>query len=435
MEALFGDTLRRGKESVPTKEALGDAEVILLQFSAEWCGPCQMFTPLLIEFYKSFEKKGQKAPAVVFVSSDRDEASFEKYFEEMPWLALPYTNREAKAKLSSKFKVRGIPTVIALDAATGKVISTNVREGVMSAPEDYPWRPKTFDQVMEGVTLVGCGGDAGKTLDVKERLEGKFVALYFSAHWCPPCKMFTPMFGKTYEAIRKTRDDFEVVFVSSDRDAGSFDGYIKEQPWTAISYADEKVRAELGSMFEVQGIPSLVLLDANRKVVNANARASAMRDQEGKEFPWLPKPVSSLEEGAEFLNESACLVVLQEAAPASDAAAVLDALNVVAEAEKAAAGDDDDDQIHFMVATENDGVTDQIRQLTSLGKPEAGNKRTICGDDVCSQVDGTTPVAVLLNIPDGGGYYVLEDLVTENSLKKFIADFKAGSLERQQMSK
>jgi hypothetical protein len=37
---------------------------------------------------------------VVFVSSDRDSDAFKSYYGEMPWLALPYEDRDAKAALS-----------------------------------------------------------------------------------------------------------------------------------------------------------------------------------------------------------------------------------------------------------------------------------------------------------------------------------------------
>jgi nucleoredoxin len=42
--------------------------------------------------------------------------------------------------------------------------------------------------------------------------------LYFSAHWCGPCKSFTPTFAKEYEKLKSDGKNVEVVFVSSDKD-------------------------------------------------------------------------------------------------------------------------------------------------------------------------------------------------------------------------
>ena len=83
---------------------------------------------------------------------------------------------------------------------------------------------------------------------------GKPVALYFSAHWCPPCRGFTPQLAKWYSAGLK--DKLEVVFVSSDRDQGAFDGYFGEQPWLALPFADRKAKAALSKKFKVGGIPT-----------------------------------------------------------------------------------------------------------------------------------------------------------------------------------
>merc|ERR1719409_357230 len=55
-----------------------------------------------------------------------------------------------------------------------------------------------------------------------EVLAGKdVVGLYFSAHWCPPCRGFTPQLGKFYDQIKDAKN-FEIIFVSSDRDASQF---------------------------------------------------------------------------------------------------------------------------------------------------------------------------------------------------------------------
>lgn len=70
-----------------------------LYFSALWCPPCRGFTPKLVEFYKKVAMKGHKFE-IVFVSSDTDEDTFEKYYKDMPWAALKFDQKESKVILS-----------------------------------------------------------------------------------------------------------------------------------------------------------------------------------------------------------------------------------------------------------------------------------------------------------------------------------------------
>ena len=102
----------------------------------------------LVEFYNKAIANGANFE-IVFVSSDRDEKSFQDYFGEMPWKALPFAEREKKQEVSSKFKVQGIPTLIFLDAVTGDVKNKNGREIVSNDPEgkNFPWIPKSFQEV------------------------------------------------------------------------------------------------------------------------------------------------------------------------------------------------------------------------------------------------------------------------------------------------
>ena len=46
-----------------------------------------------------------------------------------------------------------------------------------------------------------------------EPLDGKIVALYFSASWCGPCQQFTPLLKTFYTAIKRLGKPFEIVFV------------------------------------------------------------------------------------------------------------------------------------------------------------------------------------------------------------------------------
>jgi thiol-disulfide isomerase/thioredoxin len=86
LERLVGHELIVSKgggnfESVPTKDCRG--KHILLYVSAQWCGPCRKFTPLLQEFYSEAQKNGNIDAEIVFVSLDRDEESH-KVFIPLP---------------------------------------------------------------------------------------------------------------------------------------------------------------------------------------------------------------------------------------------------------------------------------------------------------------------------------------------------------------
>lgn len=92
-EQLLSDA--SGKEC-KVAEAVGKAKVVGMYFSAHWCGPCRRFTPMLIEAYKKINEANPGQLAVVFISADRDESSFKKYYETMPWHAVKFSDNKRK---------------------------------------------------------------------------------------------------------------------------------------------------------------------------------------------------------------------------------------------------------------------------------------------------------------------------------------------------
>jgi len=118
-QALFGpELLRSDGTAAPTVELLAVKTAVGIYFSAHWCPPCRQFTPQLAERYKAL-LAANKELEIVFVSSDREEASFHEYFSSMPWTALPFSARDIKAQLSSKFGVSGIPSLVFLQVTSG----------------------------------------------------------------------------------------------------------------------------------------------------------------------------------------------------------------------------------------------------------------------------------------------------------------------------
>jgi len=93
----------------------------------------------------------------------------------------------------------------------------------------------------------------------------EFTAIYFSAHWCPPCRALTPKLVTWYKNTKTRFKNFELVFASSDKDEQAMMDYMKDDkmPWPAIRF-DEKKAAGVGK-YAAGGIPYLVLLDKDGK--------------------------------------------------------------------------------------------------------------------------------------------------------------------------
>lgn len=65
-----------------------------------------------------------------------------------------------------------------------------------------------------------------------------FLILFSRAHWCPPCRNFTPKLAELFkEANSEVKDKLDIVFVSCDEDQDAFDEYFKEMPWKALPFS------------------------------------------------------------------------------------------------------------------------------------------------------------------------------------------------------
>ncbi|UJR11340.1 hypothetical protein I4U23_015521 [Adineta vaga] len=123
-------------------------------------------------------------------------------------------------------------------------------------------------------------------LDAKD-LKSKIIGLYFSAHWCPPCRNFTPKLVAFYQQYAQAKN-FEIIFLSSDSDEQSFYNYYHEMPWLRLDYREREKKQELEYKYGVNGIPMLVLLDGKSgNIISTDARQQLeFQDPHGENFPW-----------------------------------------------------------------------------------------------------------------------------------------------------
>ncbi|XP_021731531.1 probable nucleoredoxin 3 [Chenopodium quinoa] len=263
-----------------------DGKTVCLFFSANWCRPCKAFTPSLIQMYNSLKKTGENLE-IVFVSSDRDEEAYTKHLETMPWLAVPF-NLNLCTRLTRLFNINLIPALIPLNV-NGNIVEDNV----VSLVEDYgadafPFTRERKDELRAmderkrrggriEELLAHAGRDYlisrnGEKILVSE-LVGKTIGLYFGAHWCPPARNFTSQLIQSYkELVTILNQPFEVIFISTDRDHDEFNCSLSSMPWPAIPYED-KTRQDLKRIFDIKGIPTLVLIGPDGKTISSNGRA------------------------------------------------------------------------------------------------------------------------------------------------------------------
>ena len=104
------------------------------------------------------------------------------------------------------------------------------------------------------------------------------ILYYFSAHWCPPCRQFTPMLKDFYGEIED--QNVEIVFVSSDRSTEDMLSYMKEShgDWLATEHGSELTKS-LKEKYGISGIPTLIVVKADGTVVTKDGRADVVSKQ------------------------------------------------------------------------------------------------------------------------------------------------------------
>jgi thiol-disulfide isomerase/thioredoxin len=118
--------------------------------------------------------------------------------------------------------------------------------------------------------LLSKGAAAVPTRDA---LAGKVIGVYFSAHWCGPCRNFTPKLAALYNECKVSGRPFEVVFCSGDNSEDEFKSYFASMPWLAINYNDDAREGFMGK-FKVSGIPKLSIMAPSGQILVDNAAAT-----------------------------------------------------------------------------------------------------------------------------------------------------------------
>jgi nucleoredoxin len=305
--------------------------------------------------------------------------------------------------LADKLSVGGLPTLVFVDPAGG-IISSAGRKIVIEDPqaEGFPWAPKPFTEIF-GTTFVDNKGQAYGL----DHLKGKYIGLFFSAMWCPLCRMFTPQLIGLYNRLKAENKPMEIIYISSDREESSFEENFAIMPWLTLDGDVNKRKFEISEYFKVKGIPTLVILDPSFKTITLDGRRVVGADLKGTQFPWLPKPLNPFNASAmSVVNEYPFLLAITDGSKA----AVANATTALTQVSTAEFSKLEPKLRFFFVQNPDEDILQQTKSAASL---EDNHK------------------LLILDIQSGKKYIApIQELTSEN-VSEFVETYFKGKLEAE----
>ncbi|KAH9627195.1 hypothetical protein KSS87_020741 [Heliosperma pusillum] len=270
-------------EKVPVSELEGN--IVGLYFSLSSHRSCLSFTPILIDVYKKLNAKVDNFKVVLVPLDDDDVESSKPRFDTLPCLSLPPKDKRC-IQMARYFDISAIPTLVII-GPDGKTLQSNATAAIeYHGVHAYPFSNERFAelahiekaaqeaQTLESLLVSGKQdfviNRSGEKVPISQ-LVGKNILLYFSAHWCPPCRTFLPKLIEAYQQIKAKDDAFEIIFISSDKHYNSFEEFLELMPWLALPFGDER-ESYLSRKFKVFGNPKLVAIGPSGKTVSTEAR-------------------------------------------------------------------------------------------------------------------------------------------------------------------
>lgn len=130
-------------------------KLVGLLFGQQWNPAYRKVEEKITTFYDTLRQGGEDRFEIVYISMDQNERRFTDHYRHMPWLAIPFNQRERRHYLAKKYFVASTPRLVLLDVH-GNLISYDVKNDCC----DYYHKPwLAMDSWLSGkVREVSHGG-------------------------------------------------------------------------------------------------------------------------------------------------------------------------------------------------------------------------------------------------------------------------------------
>ncbi|DAZ99991.1 TPA: hypothetical protein N0F65_001995 [Lagenidium giganteum] len=303
---LVGDQVLTKNGLVPTAEHFKDKKVVGLYASAHWCPPCRAFTPLLSTVYDDLVEEYSDIE-IVFLSSDKELDQFNEYYGEMPFVAVPYEDRQRQLDLKQKYDIFGVPILMFFDEQ-GERLTVDGQKLVEDCKGDVA---KLHDMLTSGEELPR--GDVAQYMEKLNALkkgiypvapswpeffgeelltksdpqstssllsEKSVIGMYVGMGEHPKCKTFTPVLTAAYDGLVKANHDVEIVLVSLDREEEAFNTLRGEFAFPSLPYPSDNLKEKIFEQYLLTALPALYWFNGKGEVITHDG-VKLVEDAEG----------------------------------------------------------------------------------------------------------------------------------------------------------
>ena len=104
----------------------------------------------------------------------------------------------------------------------------------------------------------------GRKISLADYRGKETLVVSFWASWCVPCQMELPVLRDFYNRNHANREDFEILAIDENDDAGDADAFVKTAKLPFPILADPQ--GTVGSVYDVESIPALFIIDKDGRV-------------------------------------------------------------------------------------------------------------------------------------------------------------------------